>query len=73
MVDQSACGVFGRGKSASGMKKSNSFFPICKGKGDQNECNIYWEMSLLRIPGKVYGRVLIKKIRCIIEGLIGEE
>ena len=28
---------------------------------------------MLSIPGKVYGRVLIEKVRCIIEGLIGEE
>ena len=47
--------------------------PIYKGKGDRNECKNYRGISLLSIPGKVYGRVLIEKVRSITEGLIGEE
>ena len=33
----------------------------------------YRGISLLSISGKVYGRMLIEKVRCITEGLIGEE
>ena len=47
--------------------------PIYKGKGDRNECKNYKEISLLSIPGKVYGMVLIEKLKCITEGLKGEE
>ena len=46
--------------------------PIYKGKGDRNECKNYRGISLHSIPGKVYGRVLIEKVRCITDGLIGE-
>ena len=41
--------------------------PIYKGKVDQNECKNYRGISLLSIPGKVFGRVLIEKVRCITE------
>ena len=34
--------------------------PIYKGKGDRSECKNYRGISLLSIPGKVYGRILIK-------------
>lgn len=29
--------------------------PLHKGKGSKNECNNYREISLLSVPGKVYG------------------
>ena len=47
--------------------------PIYKGKGDRNECKNYRGISLLSIPGKVYGRILIEKVRSLTERLIGEE
>ena len=47
--------------------------PIYKGKGDRSECKNYRGISLLSIPGKVYGRILIEKVRSLTERLIGEE
>ena len=46
---------------------------IYKGKGDRRKCKNYRGVSLLSIPGKVYGRILIGKVRSLTEGLIGEE
>ena len=47
--------------------------PFYKRKGDRLECKNFRDISLLAIPGKVYGRVLIEKVREITEDLIGEE
>ena len=46
--------------------------PIYKGKGDRSECKNYRGISLLSIPGKVYGRILIEKVSSLTEGLIEE-
>ena len=37
--------------------------PLYKGKGDVYECNNFRGISLLSVVGKVYGRVLINRIR----------
>ena len=47
--------------------------PIYMGQSDRSECKNYREISLLSIPGKVYGRILIEKVCSITEGLIREE
>ena len=47
--------------------------PLYKGKGDRNDCKNYRGISLLSIPGKVYGRILIERVRVLTEGMIGEE
>ena len=47
--------------------------PKYKDKGDRSECKNYGGVSLLSMPGKVYGRILIEKVHSLIEGLIGEE
>ena len=47
--------------------------PFYKGKGDRMECKNYRGISLLSIPGKVYGRVLIERVRLETEHMIGEE
>ena len=47
--------------------------PIYKGKGDRCDCKNYRGISLLSIPGKVYGRILIERVRSLTEELIGEE
>ena len=47
--------------------------PLYKGKGDRNECKNYRGISLLSIPGKVYGRILIERVRVLTEGMIGDE
>merc|ERR1711872_852032 len=47
--------------------------PLYKGKGDRSDCKNYRGISLLSIPGKVYGRILIERIRSLTEGMIREE
>ena len=47
--------------------------PLYKGKGDRNDCKNYRGISLLSIPDKVYGRILIERVRVLTEGMIGEE
>ena len=47
--------------------------PIYKGKGDKGDCGKYRGISLLSIPGKVYGRVVINRVINHTESLIGEE
>ena len=47
--------------------------PLYKGKGDRNECKNYRGISLLSIPGKVYGRIVIERVRVLTEGMIGDE
>ena len=47
--------------------------PFYKGKGDRKECKNYRGISLLSIPGKVYGRVLIDRVRYETENMVGEE
>ena len=47
--------------------------PIHNGKGDRSECKNYRGLSLLSIPGKVYGRILIEIVHSLTKGLIGEE
>ena len=47
--------------------------PLYKGKGDRGDCRNYRGISLLSIPGKVYGRILIERVRGMTEGMIGEE
>ena len=47
--------------------------PLYKGKGDKRECSNSRGMSLLSVVGKLYGRVLIKRVRVGTECAIGEE
>ena len=46
--------------------------PLYKGKGDANECGNSRGISLLSVVGKVYGRVLINRIREKTESVIAE-
>ena len=46
--------------------------PLFKGKGDMFECCNYRGISLLSVVGKVYGRVLINRIRKKTERAISE-
>ncbi|TWW74372.1 R2DM Retrovirus-related Pol polyprotein from type II retrotransposable element [Takifugu flavidus] len=46
--------------------------PIFK-RGDQRVCSNYRGITLLSLPGKVYARVLEKRIRLLVEPLIEEE
>ena len=47
--------------------------PLYKGKGDKCECNNARGISLLSVVGKLYGRVLINRVRARTEYAIGEE
>ena len=47
--------------------------PIYKDKCDRSECKNYGGISLLSVPGKMHGRILIENVRSLTEGLIGEE
>ena len=46
--------------------------PLYKGKGDMYECSNFKGISLLSVVGKVYGRVLINRIRDTTENVIAE-
>ena len=47
--------------------------PLFKGKGDKFECSNSRSISLLIVVGKLFGRVLIKRVRAGTECAIGEE
>ena len=47
--------------------------PLYKGKGDKCECSNSRGISLLSIVGKLFSRVLIKRVRAESEYAIGEE
>ena len=47
--------------------------PLYKGKGCRDLCASYRGISLLSVPGKVYGRVVIERVKEITRGKIGEE
>ncbi len=47
--------------------------PLYKGKGDKYECTSFRGISLLSVVGKVYGKMLIKRVREGIEGMIRDE
>ena len=47
--------------------------PLCKGKGDKCECSNSRGISLLSVIGKLYGRVLIGRVRAGIKCAITEE
>ena len=47
--------------------------PLYKGKGDRLACNNSRGISLLSVVGKLYGRVLIERIRGCTERVMGEE
>ncbi len=46
---------------------------LCKGKGDKFECSSFRGNSYLSVVGKVYGRVLVERIRCGTESMVNEE
>lgn len=47
--------------------------PLYKGKGDKSVCGNSRGISLLSVVGKLYGRILIKRIRSATDEAIGEE
>ena len=47
--------------------------PLFKGKGDKCKCSNSRSISLLSVVGKLFGRVLIKRVGAGTECAIGEE
>ena len=47
--------------------------PLYKGKGVKYECSNSRGISLLSVAGKLYGRVLIKRVREGTERAIGDD
>ena len=47
--------------------------PLYKGKGCRDVCASYRGISLLSIPGKVYGRIIIERVKERTRNLVGEE
>jgi exonuclease III len=43
--------------------KRGHVVPIWKGKGDRQDCNSYRGVTLLSVPGKVFARLLLDRIR----------
>jgi len=37
--------------------------PLWKGKGDRQECNNYRGVMLLSVPGKVFARIILERVR----------
>ena len=53
--------------------KIGCIVPLYKGKGDPLECKNNRGISLLSVPGKVYGRILIERVIENSEEQVGEE
>ena len=47
--------------------------PLYEGKGDKCECSYSRGISLLSVVGKLFGRLLIQRVRAGTESAIGEE
>ncbi len=47
--------------------------PLYKGKGSRSECSSYRGISLLSVPGKVYGRILTERLMEVTEGKVSKE
>ena len=43
--------------------KMGHIVPIWKGKGDTRDCNNYRGVTLLSVPGKVFARILLNRVR----------
>ncbi len=46
--------------------------PLHKGKG-KDECNNYRGISLLSVPGKIYGRILTERLMQVTEKKVSDE
>ncbi len=46
---------------------------LYKGKGNREECNNYRGISLLSVPGKIYGRILNERMLKITDKRVGDE
>ena len=44
--------------------------PLNKGKGEMTECRNCRGISVLSVVGKIYGEILVDKVRKVTEGLL---
>ena len=49
--------------------RSAMIVPLCKGKGERNECKNYRSLKFLSVVGKIYAIILIERIRRVTGGL----
>ncbi len=61
-----------KGEVSSDWKKA-IIVPLYKGKGSKSEYSSYMGISLLSVPGKVYGRILTERLMEVTEGKVSEE
>ncbi len=47
--------------------------PVYKGKGRRGDCGSHRGISLLNVPGKVYGKVMTERVQRLAEEKISEE
>ncbi len=47
--------------------------PLYKDKSSRSECSSYRGISLLSVPGKVYGRILTERLMEVTERKVNEE
>ena len=47
--------------------------PLYKGKEEITECMNYRGIILLNVVGKIYGGILVDRVRKVTEGLINDE
>ena len=59
---QLICSIWTSGIIPSDWKKG-IVIPLWKGKGSRHECNNYRAITLLSVPGKVFARVLLNRVR----------
>ena len=53
--------------------KSGIKVPLYKAKGEREVCRNHRGICLLSVIGKIYGKILINRVREITEELVGEE
>ncbi len=54
-------------------RKLSLYVPLYQGKGSRSECSSYRGISLLSVPGKVYGRILTERRTKVTEEKVSEE
>ncbi len=67
------CDLAWRQGEVPGRLKKAVIMPLHKGKGSKDECNNYRGISLLSVPGKIHGRILIKRLMQVTEKKVSDE
>ena len=56
------CSVWNTGITPTDWKRG-LVVPLWKGKGDRQDCNNYQGVTLLSVPGKVFARIILDRVR----------